>query len=52
MKANAAVAQQVERKPEELRVGGSIPPGGTNKFMGTLLQKCRVGESQQKILGQ
>ena len=25
----AAVAQLVERKPEELRVGGSIPPGGT-----------------------
>lgn len=28
----AAVAQLVERRPEEPRVGGSIPPGGTNKL--------------------
>lgn len=28
----AAVAQLVERRPEEPRVGGPIPPGGTNKL--------------------
>lgn len=33
---NATVAQQVERRPEEPSVVGSIPTGGTIKYAGTV----------------
>lgn len=48
---NSGIAQSVERKPEELRVGGSSPSPGTKYKRDPHAAGYKIGEAENKVNG-